>query len=77
MTTNAKLSLQHVVNGLQFSLKVEALPLDNLEIGRICLGYRYQVRKLALFRIAGKLQVKPQITASIKYKLLTYQRSAI
>ena len=36
--------------------KVGALPLDNLEIGRICLGCRYQVRKSALFRIAGKLQ---------------------
>jgi len=45
-------------NSLQFSLKVGILPLDNLEIGWICQGCRYQVRKSAPFWIAGELQSK-------------------
>ena len=34
------------------------LPLDNLEIRSICECYKYQLRTLAPFRIAGKLQCK-------------------
>ena len=52
--TKRKVSLQQRgANGIQFSLKVEVLPLDKLETGQ---GYRYQVSKSALFWVAGKLQ---------------------
>ena len=34
------------------------LPLDNLEIRSICECYKYQLRNLVPFRIAGKLQCK-------------------
>ena len=45
--TKHKVSLQQRgANGIQFSLKVEVLPLDKLETGQGC---RYQVSKLALF----------------------------
>ena len=45
-------------NSLQFSLKVGVLHLDNLNISWICQGCRYEVRKLVLFRIRGKLLCK-------------------
>ena len=54
-------------NGLQFSFKVWALPLDNLEVSWICQGCMYQ----APFWIVVSHDVKGQILASNKYKLLT------
>ena len=60
-------------NGLQFSLKVgvHVLPLENLEIGWICQGCRYQVRNRHRFELLVSYDVKPQIMDSNKYKLLS------
>ena len=56
---NMKLSLQHgELTASSFLINVGVLPLDYLEIGWIRQGCRYQVRKSAPFRIAGKLRCK-------------------
>jgi len=59
---------------LHFLLKAGVLPLDNLEIGWICQGCWYQVRKSALIRIPGKLWCK---TAGNGFKQLQFPYLAV
>ena len=63
-TKHETLSRTEEANGLQFSLTIEVLPSNNLKIGSICQGCKYQVGKSVLLPVARSYNVWQQKMAS-------------